>query len=224
MAHGWCTDRLVVLSDAAMECPKVYSRPITSAAHWSLRSFASHSLPACLPSSPVISVPCHCSSPPLASWRREWPSFDLECSRDRIAPCHEDIVHSRTGSYHRARRRDLGSHGRPGARRLSCDTFAHCCTVAQPNGARGHRGSNRKSDPRHHAGRARPLSPLHRHAVRLHLRRQLVVAGSRRRTADGPPRDRCGACAHRLRRGDLVRHSRGRRRRLSRDLRPTDPS
>src|ERR1700738_2945880 len=144
--------------------------------HWSLRSFASHSLPACLPSSPVISVPCHCSSPPLASWRREWPSFDLECSRDRIAPCHEDIVHSGTGSHHRARRRDLGSHGRPGARGLSCHTFTHCCTVAQPNGARGHFGSNRKSDSRHHACRASALPAAARYAVCVHTRGELVFA------------------------------------------------
>ena len=118
MARYWRAHWRVPLSDAAMERPNAGSWPIAGNWHSRLSSFGSRSLPACLPSSPVISAPCRCFSPPPASWRRGRPSYDLERSRDRIAPRHQDIVHGRTGSYHRTRRGDLGPDGGAGARRL----------------------------------------------------------------------------------------------------------
>ncbi len=78
---------------------------------------------------------------------------------------------------HRRRRRHLGDHGGAGrsarmlvTRRLSLDP------VDDAGGLRTDRRYRGQPDPRHDAGRARALSRLHRHAVRVHFRRQLVLA------------------------------------------------
>ena len=114
----------------------------------------------------------------------------------------------------------LGDHGGAGPRRHPCHPPPVARPLGEPGRPRAGRRHRGRPDPRHDAGRAGALSRLHRHAVRLHLRRQLVVAGPRRRAADGPSRDRRRAGAPRLPRRDLVRHPRRRHPRLSREPSP----
>ncbi len=158
----------------------------------------SRSLPACLPSSPVISAPCHCSSPPPASCLRGRPSFDLECGRDWIAPGHEDFVHVGPVPITEPVVVTWGLMAALALGGWLATRSLDGCAVAQPNGARGHRGRNRRSDSRHHACRASALPAAARYAVCVHPRGELVLADSRHRAPDGPHRNGCGTCADRV--------------------------
>ena len=78
-ARRWGADRCVPLFDAAMERPDVCSSPITPAGIGHSAPFRFALIAGVLAIIAGLSVSCHCSVPPPASWPRGWPSFDLEC-------------------------------------------------------------------------------------------------------------------------------------------------
>ena len=78
--------------------------------------------------------------------------------------------------------------------------------VRPAGSARTAGGDDRRANPQYHERRTSTLPAADRHAVPLHLHRQLVIACAGRRTADRAPRDRCGASADCIPRDDVVRH------------------
>src|SRR5271155_838543 len=129
------------------------------------------------------------------------------------------VVSSGSGADHVERRDDLGDHGGADPRRPRSFSRIGAGPLEAASGGRIDRRGGRQPDPRHDAGRAPTLSTLYRYVVHIHLRRQLVVAGPKRRAADRPSRNRRSAGADRICRRNHLRRSRARDRRLSQDIR-----